>query len=208
MRLKYWKVNNTCHSCSIFQPKISVPLKSTSLSLSFCWNWNTERLSDLFIYLFVIYLLCPSKSVMELGIGDKISDALFSFRPLTLLKCSQWRLVTFTFISQASSLLNWHAYLMLKNSQKSQRPLLWSSEFRAKLLWTIITLKITELTETFIQWVLSMMSQILLTFTVPYMTGTVLTALSSLNQLSHITALSTSAAIIQISGKENWGIEK
>lgn len=71
----------------------------------------------MFIYLFVIYLLCPSKSVMELGIGDKISDSLFSFRPLTLLKCSQWKLVTFAFISQASSLLNCHAYHMFKKSR-------------------------------------------------------------------------------------------
>lgn len=141
VRPKYWEVNNTCHSCSTFQPMISKPLKSKSLSLSFCWNWNPERLSDLFIYLFAIYLFCPSKLVMELGIGDKISDSLFSFRPLTLLKCSQWRLVTFTFIRQASSFLNWRAYPMLRKSQRSQELLLWTAEFRAKLLWTTRTLK-------------------------------------------------------------------
>lgn len=71
VRLKYWKVNNTCHSCSTFQPMLWKPLKSKSLSLSFGYNWKIERLSDLFIYLFVIYLFCPSKLVMELGIGDK-----------------------------------------------------------------------------------------------------------------------------------------
>lgn len=141
VRPKYCKVNNTCHSCSTFQPMISKPLESKSLSLSFCWNWNPERLSDLFIYLFVICLFCPGKSVMELGIGDKISDSLFSFRPLTLLKCSQWRLVTFTFTRQASSFLNWHAYPMLRKSLRSQGPLLWSTEFRAKLLWPTRTLE-------------------------------------------------------------------
>lgn len=141
VRPKCWKVNNTCHSSSTFQPMIPKPLKSKSLSLSFCWNWNPERLSDLFIYLFVIYLFCPSKSVMELGIGDKISDSLFSFRPLTLPKCSQWRLVTFTFRSQASSFLNWHAYPRLRKSQRSQGPWLWSSGFRAKLFWATRTLK-------------------------------------------------------------------
>lgn len=131
---KYWKVNNTCHFCSTCQPMILMFLRGKSLSLSFRCNWTTERLSDLFIYLFVIYLFYPSKSVIKLGIGDKIFDSLFSFRPLTLLKCSQWTQVTFTFISQASSLLNWRAYSMLRNSHKSQGLLLWSSEFTAKLL--------------------------------------------------------------------------
>lgn len=142
VRPKYWKVNNTCHSCSTFQPMISKSLQRKSLSLSFCWNWNTEeRLSDLFIYLFVIYLLCPGKSVMELGIRDEISDSLFPFRPLTCLKCSQWTLLTFASIRQAPPFLNWHAYPVLRNSQKSPGLLLWSSEFRAKLLWTTIPLK-------------------------------------------------------------------
>lgn len=66
---------------------IWMPLKSKGLSLSFGYNWKIERLSDLFIYLFVIYLFSPSKLVMELGLGDNIFFyySLFSFRPLTLL---------------------------------------------------------------------------------------------------------------------------